>query len=342
MLKKSFAINFTGDILGLKRNVIMIGRKPKVVVIGGSYVEMAVRCNVFPGPGETTPGSELSITVTGPGPNQAAQTALCECDVNLVSKIGGDPLAEMIKNKLALYNVNTEFVITAEAKNTGAVLTLVNAEGENAMCMYSGANSALTTKDIEFAEQIISRSDICLIHGRLPQQAIVTAIKIAKIHGKKVVLNPAKPIETDGDESSTLPIEYFNADILIANLYEAAQIAEQAQVNIRTAKLIGSDLIARGANVAIITMGKRGCMAVDRNGADHIPAFEVELADQNARGDAFAGALAAYAAVKDNVKEAAKFASAAGALACTKFGSMEALPSKADIIQLLQQQDTTE
>jgi len=89
-------------------------------------------------------------------------------------------------------------------------------------------------------------------------------------------------------------------------------------------------------------MGKRGCLVVNRNTADHIPAFEIELVDHNARGDAFAGALAAYCAVKDNIKEAAKFASAAGALACTKFGSMEALPSKADIIQLLQQQDMAE
>ena len=49
---------------------------------------------------------------------------------------------------------------------------------------------------------------------------------------------------------------------------------------------------------------------------------------------------AAYCAVKDDVREAVKFASAAGALACTKFGSIEALPSKAEIIELLQKEDT--
>jgi sugar/nucleoside kinase (ribokinase family) len=86
-------------------------------------------------------------------------------------------------------------------------------------------------------------------------------------------------------------------------------------------------------------MGKRGCMVVDRDGADHIPAFEVELIDQTGRGDAFAGALAAYYAVKNDIREAAKFASAAGALACTKFGSIEALPTKDEIIQLLQKED---
>ena len=81
-------------------------------------------------------------------------------------------------------------------------------------------------------------------------------------------------------------------------------------------------------------------MVVDRCGVDQIPAFEVELVDQTARGDAFAGALAAYCAVQDDIKGAVEFASAAGALTCTKFGSIESLPTKADIIELLQKEDT--
>jgi sugar/nucleoside kinase (ribokinase family) len=80
-------------------------------------------------------------------------------------------------------------------------------------------------------------------------------------------------------------------------------------------------------------------MVVDRDSADHIPAFEVELVHQSARGDAFAGALAACYAVNGNLREAVKFASAAGALACTKFGYLEALPTKDEIIELLQKED---
>ncbi len=183
---------------------------------------------------------------------------------------------------------------------------------------------------------------MCLIHGALPQEAIAAAVRCAQVHGVKVILNPARPMTPPphGEpKSSELPAEYFLADILIPNLYEAADITDQEAANIRTAKLIGSELVARGVGAAVITMGKRGCMVVDRNGADHIPAFEVELVDQTGRGDAFAGALAAYYAVKNDIREAARFASAAGALACTKFGSIEALPTKNEIIQLLQRED---
>ena len=318
----------------------MPGRVPKVVVVGGTYVDMVIRCAQIPSPGQSVTGSALSYTATGPGPNQAAEAALCGCEVYLISKVGGDPFANMAIASLAEFNVNTEFIYTAKPKNTGIVVTLVNTEGENASCTYSGANSALCPRDIDNAEQIISDADVCLIHGRLPQDTIVTAIRSAEVHGKKVILNPARPIEQAGRQSSALPIEYFSANILIPNLYEAADITDHSAANIRTAKLIGSDLVARGADSAVITMGRRGCMVVDRNGADHIPAFEVELVDQTGRGDAFAGALAAYCAVKDDVREAVKFASAAGALACTKFGSIEAMPTKAEIIELLQKEDT--
>jgi ribokinase len=317
----------------------MPGRIPKVVVVGGTYVDIAIRCDQAPSPGQSVAGSMLSYAATGPGPNQAAEAAICGCQVHLISTVGGDPFARMVREGLAEFNVNTDFIHTAEAKNTGVVVTLVNAEGENASLTYAGANTALQPQDINDAEQIISEANVCLIHGQLPHDAVVAAIRCAKVHGLKVILNPARPMEQLGRENNALPSDYFSADILIPNLYEAADITDQSDTNIHAAKLIGSDLVARGADSVVITMGRRGCMVIDRNGADHIPAFEVELVDQTGRGDAFAGALAACCAVGDDLRKAVKFASAAGALACTKFGSIEALPSKAEIIELLQKEE---
>jgi ribokinase len=318
---------------------MMTGRSPKVVVIGGTYVDMAVRCSQIPSPGQSFAGSALSYTTTGPGPNQAVEAALCGCEVHLISKVGGDPFAEMARASLAEFKVNTEFVYTAEAMNTGVVVTLVNGTGENATCHYPGANCALQPKDIADAEQVIAEANVCLIHGQLPQETIVSALRAAELHGVKVILNPARPLEKSGEEGGDLPIEYFTADIVIPNLFEAAEITDQSTANIRTAKMIGSDLVSRGVAYAVITMGRRGCMVVDRNSADQIPAFEVDLVDHAGSGDAFAGALAAYCAVEDDVRAAVKFASAAGALACTKFGTIEALPTKAEIIELLQVED---
>ena len=315
------------------------GRNPKIIVIGPIYVDMAIKCAKIPSPAQGVIGSSLSYRLAGPGANQAVQAAFCGCDVYLISKIGGDPFGMMAKASLVEYKINTDYVFTAEAKNTGVTVTLVNAAGENSCCYYNGANSALCPRDIEAAEQIISEADICVVHGGLPQDAIVAAVRCAKVHDKKVIFNPEKPIEHKWQAGSDLPAELFMVDIMISNLDEAADITEHSMAGIRTAKLIGSDLVARGVKYAVITIGRRGCMVVDRDSADQIPSFDVKLVDQTGRGDAFTGALAAYCAVEDDVRGAVKFASAAGALTCTKFGSIEAMPTKAEIIQLLQKED---
>jgi ribokinase len=316
----------------------MSERIPKVVVIGGAYVDLAFRCPHVPAPGQAVSGSALSCAIAGPGPIEAVQAALCRCEVHLVAKVGGDAFAQMALKSLAEYKVNTEYVFFAESKSTGIIVTLVNSEGENASCHYVGANSALQPADIETAEECIAESDVCLIHGCLPQEAIVAALRCAELHGTPVILNPARPLGHVGQPTADLPAEFFSANVLIPNLEEAAEITEQA-AGIRMAKSIGSDLVARGARCAVITMGRRGCVVVDRSAADHVPAFGVDLVDKTGSGDAFAGALAAYCAVRHDLREAVKFASAAGALVCTKFGVIEALPTKAEIIQLLQRED---
>lgn len=283
-------------------------------------------------------GSGFSCSSSGAGLNQAVEAARCGCEVFLVSKVGGDELAEVIRKTLRENNASDEYILTAEAKSTGAIVTFVNGEGENAGCMFEGANNALTGQDILNAEQIIAEADVCLINGRLAQQTVISAVRCAKVQGTKCILDPAGPLD-HGKSADGLPIEYFNADVMIPNLYEAAQIAERSQANYRDAKLIGTDIVARGTQHALITMGKRGCMIVNRQGMTQIPAFEIELLDHTGTGDAFAGALAACYATTNDIIEAAKFASAAGALACTRFGATESMPAKSEILQLLQKED---
>ena len=325
----------------------MSERNPKVVVVGSAYVDMAVKCSQVPTAGQTSPGTALSFNATGPGVNQAIEAALCGCKTHLISKIGNCPFGAMIKTVLEQYEVNTRFVFTAQAKNTGVVITLVDTSGENASVRYEGANASLGPQDIDAAERAIAEADVCLIHARLPKESFIKAIATAKLHGKKVILDPAGAIgasglgspDKSGQAGQELPAEYFSVDVLIPNLYEASVISERSSANIRTAKMVGSDLVARGAGAAVITMGKRGCMVVDRNSADHIPAFTIDLVDHTGTGDAFAGALAASLAVGDDLRKAVRFASAAGAIACTKFGSVDALPTKSEIIELMQKQE---
>ena len=150
----------------------MSEQKAKVVVVGSAYVDMAIRCDDFPLPGQTVAGAGFSCSVTGPGPNQAVQAALCGCQVSLISKVGKDAFGDMIRESLARLDINTDFVYTAPAKNTGIFVTTVNNSGENTCCISAGANRALQAGSIatENIEHLLIGADVCLINGELPKE----------------------------------------------------------------------------------------------------------------------------------------------------------------------------
>ncbi len=81
---------------------------PKVVVVGGVYVDMAVKCEQIPSASQAVVGSALSYMIAGPGANQAGEAALCGCGVQLISRIGGGPFGKMVLSGLGEFGVVVE------------------------------------------------------------------------------------------------------------------------------------------------------------------------------------------------------------------------------------------
>ncbi len=320
----------------------MAGRIPKVVVVGPAYVDMAVRCAGFPGPGETVEGAGFSCIPTGEGVNRSIAAAFCGCEVYFVGKVGDDAFGSMIKDNLVAHRVNTDYVCTAKAMSTGIIVTMVNSEGENGSCISTGANRALTSDEVGCAsvEQLIGSADVCLIHGDLPEDTVSTVIRMCEPYSTKVVLETKLSWPLSGAAGDVdLPNDYCSADVLVPDFRGSPLEAEIAAGANHQVKFIGSELVARGVGSVVIKMGPRGSFITQREGTTQINGFDVGLVDQTGCGDAFAGALAASCGAGDSVEDAARFAGAAGALARTKFGSQDALPTKEEIIELLQKDD---
>ena len=60
--------------------------------------------------------------------------------------------------------------------------------------------------------------------------------------------------------------------------------------------------------------------------------------DTTGAGDAFTAALAVSVASGRSLKEAARFANAAGAIACTRLGAQEAMPNALEVRMLMADQ----
>ena len=95
-------------------------------------------------------------------------------------------------------------------------------------------------------------------------------------------------------------------------------------------------LLAGKVEAVVVTLGAMGAALVAGDTEEIIESYRIKALDTVGAGDAFNGALAASLAGGRELRDAARTALAAGALACTKEGARPSMPRKSEIVRLLQ------
>jgi fructokinase len=100
-------------------------------------------------------------------------------------------------------------------------------------------------------------------------------------------------------------------------------------------------LLDRGVSLVLVSMGPEGAFYATREFSGEVPTFDVgEVIDATGAGDAFLAAtlvhLSGQPFDEERVREATLRGCAAGALACTDYGAMGALPTKVDLDRLME------
>jgi sulfofructose kinase len=86
-----------------------------------------------------------------------------------------------------------------------------------------------------------------------------------------------------------------------------------------------------------VTCGEQGVYWWQDGVIHHRPAYRVEVVDTLAAGDVFHGALALALAERQPIERAVRFASAAAALKCTRFGGREGIPDRATVERFMRE-----
>ena len=89
----------------------------------------------------------------------------------------------------------------------------------------------------------------------------------------------------------------------------------------------------------IVTQGSRGGFLWEDGREVRYPVFPVHTIDSNGAGDTFHGAFLAARLKGMSVYEACRFASAASALKCTRFGAQQGIPSCGEVLDFLKTHD---
>lgn len=303
-------------------------RRPKIVVVGSINMDLVLRCERLPLPGETIAATQCVEVSGGKGANQAVAAAKMGADVEIIGRVGNDVFAPQLLRCLNEAGVGTQYVKACETSGSGLALVMVANSGQNSIVIVPAANGQLSRLDIREVASVIESADMLLVQLECPLEAVDEAIAIAQAAGVKVLLNPAPA-------PKSLPNRFYKVDIFCPNQTEAELLTGVLVDDYATATTAAKMLLDRGAGKVVITLGKDGaCVAERKNNGDEftsVSSLQVTAVDTTAAGDAFIGALATYLSEYQELGLACRKACIAGALATTKLGAQTSLPWRAEV-----------
>lgn len=291
----------------------------KIIVIGSSNMDMVIKADHIPAPGETVLSGAFFMNPGGKGANQAVAVARLGGDVAFISKLGNDLFG---KQFLQLFNeegIDTSFMLSSPDLPSGVALITVDRSGENSIVVASGANADLQFGDIEPAWSLIAEASILLLQLEIPMETVEAVAAFAAERAVKVVLNPAP--------SQHLSAELLrNIDILTPNKTEASMLSSIAVIDLETASLAAKAICRKGVETVVVTMGSLGSVICQGENCVTVDAQKVVAVDSTAAGDVFNGALAVALSEGNDLEPAVRFASAAAAISVTRLGAQSSIP----------------
>jgi ribokinase len=305
--------------------------RPRIVVVGSANTDLVVRVAKLPQPGETVLGGEFSQVGGGKGANQAVAAARAGGQVTFVAKLGDDDLADAAIRSYEAEGIDTRYVTRTQAVASGVALILIDAAGENAIAVASGANSQLAPADIDAATDAIAAADLVLVQLEIPLDTVRRTVALATAAGRTVVLNPAPARPLDAELLA-------GVRVITPNETEAALLTGLTVTNRGSAAAAAAMLASRGVAQAIVTLGREGCVVLDPRdaaGPQHLAGHPVTAVDTVAAGDVFNGSLAVALAEGRSLSDAATFANAAAAIAVTRCGAQTSAPTRSEIDAML-------
>lgn len=302
--------------------------KKTICVVGSLNIDLIVRVENFPRPGETIRGQAFDMLPGGKGGNQAVALARLGSAVAMVGAVGDDVFATKYLQVLADEGIPGGSLQTAVGVPTGTALIQVDGQGQNTICIVAGANDLVTTDYVNRQRATIESSSILLLQLEIPLSSVMLAATLAHNKGIPVILDPAPARE--------LPDELLaQVDYITPNETEAAFLTGVETATVAGIENAAHILRGRGVRNVIIKAGERGSFILDAEGFRACEGFRVAVVDTVAAGDSFNAGLAHALIDGQNIDAAIVFANAVAALAVTRAGAQSAMPTMAEVQQLL-------
>jgi len=289
----------------------------RVVLCAGIAVEDFIfKVERFPLPGEKVQASTLIATPGGCAANAAMAVARLGGVARFAGPVGTDEASARFLHGLARTGVDAHGVERVDGGSISVSGIFIDATGEKLVVTRRGEKLAqVQPRD---AAALVAGADIVMADNRFPD-FVRPILQAAVQRGIPAVL--------DGDQATTPDDPLFA--IATHVIFSSEALRATTGVHDLAAAL---KVIAKSApGFLAVTNGPEAIEWLDHGEVRRMPAFPVEAVDTLGAGDTFHGAFALALAEGRELLPAMRFAAAAAALKCTRFGGISGTPARDEV-----------
>ncbi len=297
-------------------------------------MDIVLHTEKIPNAGETFLTEETYAYVPGgKGANSALAFARLGGESEFCTALGNDANGDALLNLYKSSGIGTKHIKRLDGTPTGlAAILLEKTCAQNRIIVYPGANMKISEEQVLAA--LDEKPDALFMQFEIAPEMILFAAKEA---AKRDI-----PIFFDaGPGNANFPYDELpKLEIFSPNETECEIITginpESNETCLLAAKKLHSMMQVK---YAVIKLGGRGCYILKRGDeiGELFPAYPIEKVDTTAAGDAFTAGITLEYLACGNIRRAAKYANAVGALTVSRFGASSSVPAKEETLTFIKE-----
>ena len=296
----------------------------RIVCAGGAVQDNVMRVEKFPAPGGKVSATDFVVTSGGQAGNAAVAMARLGAHVTYIGAVGDetDDVANSILKTFAKENIDISHAIRVKGARSAASLIMLDAEGEKMIVTMrpKGLNAA-TPAD---PDGIVASADAAMLDNRYSNISLPICLAAQK-RGIPRVLDFDKPTPPDDPLFQACSHVICSADAI----REATGVKDLPGALKKLGESFGEFLA--------VTDGPDGVYWLQDGAIRHQPAFAIEAVDTLGAGDTFHGGFAVHFVETRDVVKSMRFAAAAAAIKCTRFGGLMGAATRDEVDAFLRE-----
>jgi sulfofructose kinase len=294
-----------------------------LVGLGANSIDFVSVVPAFPRPEGWHSKMRIRRHLVSPGGQAATTVAACArfgLRAKYVGAVGSDENGGRVRDALDRLGLDTSGLVQQDGRNQYAVIVIDEQTGERAVLWDRDDALRLRPEDVPL--DVIGSARLLHVDD-VDQEAAIRAAR----HARSLGLPVTSDLDRMTDRTEELVLSVSDA-IFADGLPEQLTGERDHERALRKLRM-------RHDGLLVVTVGRRGAVALDGDRFLVSPGFVVDAADTTGSGDVFRAGFIYGRLHGWSTDRVLRLANAAAAVACTRVGAMASIPTLDEVLALV-------